>query len=193
MQWCISMARCVPECRILEPVKVSRDTFEAIWKEHPEERHVVRVFGKSYPTPRWTASYLHEYAYSGTVSPALPLPECLEPLYKKALAFDPRFNQVMLNWYADGTHYMGAHSDDEPSLISDAPIMSISLGATRTFRIRDRVSKTILQDVPLKNGTCLVMESPCQQRYLHEIVKMNGKKGKGVGRRINITFRCFAA
>ena len=37
--------------------------------------------------------------------------------------------------YADGSHYIGPHSDDETQLAPGAPIYSVSWGATRRFRL----------------------------------------------------------
>lgn len=35
------------------------------------------------------------------------------------------------------------------------------------------------------------MGGAMQARFLHEVPKVSGHKGAGLGRRINITFRCF--
>ena len=44
----------------------------------------------------------------------------------------------LVNWYQDGDHYIGWHSDDESQLDQTAPIYTISLGATRTFKTREK-------------------------------------------------------
>ena len=48
------------------------------------------------------------------------------------------FNGVLVNWYENGLHYIGPHSDDERQLAPGAPILSLSLGATRTLRVTYR-------------------------------------------------------
>jgi hypothetical protein len=47
----------------------------------------------------------------------------------------------------------GAHSDDEKQLVVGAPILSVSLGATRKFRVRDRgPGKAVRHNIDLKHG-----------------------------------------
>eukprot|EP01102_Stenamoeba_stenopodia_P011493 TRINITY_DN3539_c0_g1_i3.p1 TRINITY_DN3539_c0_g1~~TRINITY_DN3539_c0_g1_i3.p1 ORF type:complete len:137 (-),score=13.59 TRINITY_DN3539_c0_g1_i3:145-555(-) len=43
-----------------------------------------------------------------------------------------------MNWYADGEHHVGWHSDSEDDLVDGAAIASLSLGETRTFQLRHR-------------------------------------------------------
>ena len=50
--------------------------------------------------------------------------------------------------------HAGAHADDEAQLVPGAPILSMSLGATRKFRIRWRRGKAICCDVDMANGGC---------------------------------------
>ena len=97
----------------------------------------------------------------------------------------------MINWYANGHHYIGPHSDDETQLVNDSQVLSLSLGAERIFRIREKKSKQVVQDISMPHGTVVVMGGMIQNQYTHEVPKINGKKGEDVGRRINITFRQF--
>ena len=110
---------------------------EALWEMHPTKFSKVIVYGKTYDLPRWQQSYLQPYKYSGVVHDALPLPGLLQPLVEWAntTVYGP-FNQVLVNWYAGGAHCIGRHRDDEPEILAGSPIMTISLGGTRTFRIR---------------------------------------------------------
>ena len=74
-----------------------------------------------------------DYVYSGQTARARPLTEveagphlmgCFHRICRLVTAAAP--NAVLLNWYADGAHYMGAHSDDETQLLPNAPIFSVS-------------------------------------------------------------------
>lgn len=72
-----------------------------------------------------------------------------------------------------------------------SPILSLSFGATRKFRIRDKNDK-IIKDIDLHDSDIIVMCGNMQKEFKHEIVKVSGEKGAKVGKRINITFRQFA-
>lgn len=174
------------------PKIVDESTFNQLWALHPEQRGQVRLLGNVINTPRWHKSYINSYHFSGMNHAADPLPPILQPLLDWAkTAFQQPFNQVLLNWYQDGGDYIGPHSDDESQLVEGSPILSVSLGATRTFRIHPKAGGKKLLDIELKNGSYIIMKSPMQSYYKHSIVKVGGKKAKTVGRRINITFRCF--
>lgn len=77
---------------------------------------------------------------------------------------------------------MGWHADNEPEM--GTVIGSLSLGATRKFRIRHNVTretKTFL----VGNGTLIIMAGTMQQFWQHEIPKTK----QSVGERINLTYR----
>ena len=86
---------------------------------------------------------------------------------------------------------LGPHQDKTQDLVPGSSIVSISLGATRTFRIskKEGGKKIKVKDYELTNGTVIIMRKEMQDKYYHEIVKVNGEKGKKIGPRINITFR----
>lgn len=80
----------------------------------------------------WQQSYLRGYFFSGMKHDALDLPEEIQPIldWANSLDVEPKFNQVLVNWYENGLHYIGPHSDDERSLVRRSPIFSLSLGET---------------------------------------------------------------
>lgn len=57
-----------------------------------------------------------------------------------------KYNQVLINWYENGLDYVSAHSNKERQLNPDGDIYSISIGATRKFRIRDKSKRKIVKD-----------------------------------------------
>ena len=63
-------------------------------------------------------------------------------------------------------------------------IGSLSLGATRTFRIRHNKTKET-KSFLVSNGTLIIMAGTMQQFWKHEVPKTN----ENVGERINLTFR----
>lgn len=168
--------------------------FDDLWCLHPEEYGTVSYMGKTIKTPRWQQTYLRDYYFSGCAHKALPLPDQLQPFLEWANTIVPQsmqFNQVLVNWYADGNHYIGAHSDDEKQLIEFSSVLSVSLGQERIFRIRNKATNEIVVDIPMPNNTYVMMCGKIQKKYLHEVPKVAGKKGSEMGKRINITFRVF--
>ena len=97
------------------------------------------------------------------------------------------FNGILVNYY-DSDGCIGAHSDKTAQLIKDSPILSISLGETREFRIiaKKGISfrkKTLL----LSNGDVIAMCGELQKTHKHDVRRLE----KYTRRRINITLRCF--
>lgn len=164
--------------------------FDDLWALHPEEYGVVRIHGKYINTPRWQQSYCRPYYYSGMMHDALPLPSAFQPFLDWANTLGT-FNQVLINWYADGRHYIGPHADNEAQLVRDSPVLSISLGQERLFRVRRKSDQEVIADINMPDKSYLTMCGKMQDRFLHEVPKVTGAKGAKMGRRINITFREF--
>ena len=98
--------------------------------------------------------------------------------------FNDKFNGVLVNCYHTGDDYIGSHSDDEKSL-GDSGVVSLSLGATRKFRIRDKVTKKIILDFPISHGCVIHMNGGFQKEFTHEIPKEKKVKNS----RLSLTFR----
>lgn len=153
------------------------------------ENHAVRMFGRDIPSPRlsaWLGDADASYRYSGVVRVPQPWPGSLVAL-RSRLHRDlrARFNSVLANLYRDGNDAMGWHSDDERELGLDPLIASVSLGATRRFKLRARNGEARL-DVDLPHGSLLVMAGATQALYRHALPRTR----RTVGARINLTFRC---
>jgi alkylated DNA repair dioxygenase AlkB len=166
--------------------------FDELWSMHPIERPILTIFGVDRTTPRWYKSYGRDYKFSGSISYSEPIPDILEEMLNFANNLNlGAFNQILVNWYDNGHDNIGPHSDDERQLVKDSPIVSISFGARRIFRIRKKASKEIALDLPVNNRTFLIMGGKMQSEFTHEVPKITGNKGLTVGRRINITLRQF--
>ena len=166
--------------------------FDELWSLHPAEYGVVKYGDKIINTPRWQQSYCLPYYYSGMMHEAMPLPQAFKAFQDWSNSLEiGEFNQVLINWYENGGHYISRHSDHEQQIIPDSPIMSISLGQTRTFRIRNKNDDKIVLDLPMPDQSYVIMGGKMQKRFLHEVPKVNGAKGEAMGRRINITLRKF--
>ena len=135
--------------------------------------------------PRLTASYGDEgitYRYSGTENVALPWTATLLEIKQKIEAVQGEYNYCLLNRYRSGSDSMGWHADDEPEMGN--VIGSLSLGATRTFRIRHNATK---ETRTFQSATARSSSWPgtMQQFWKHDVPKTK----ENVGERINLTFR----
>lgn len=98
------------------------------------------------------------------------------------------YQQLLINWYQDGDHYIGPHSDDESQLVKNSAIYSFSFGQTRDFVIKSKELdyKMVLE---LTNNSLIIMGGEIQKYYTHQVPKRSIKKCPN--RRINITSRLF--
>lgn len=186
----------------------AKATFDELMALRPAEKGEIIMFGHPQVTPRYTQSYGTPYYFARTLHPALPVPPVIQPLVDWLNSEEVNnmlrefnddathpFNQILINWYLDGTQYIGAHSDDERALWPNSPIVSISLGATRKFLITPKEKgttkkgKAVVREITLKNGQILVMGGAMQKFYKHEVTKPPASEQATTGPRINITLR----
>jgi len=129
------------------------------------------------------------YHYSRKLMASQPLGETLDRLLEMTNEiFGTSFNGILVNYYADGTESIGDHSDDEKGL-HNGMVVSLSLGAERKFRIRDKTTKKIVKDVKTKNSTYLVMLGDFQKEFTHGI-PVETKVTEG---RYSFTFRSHSS
>ncbi|MBP6107708.1 MAG: alpha-ketoglutarate-dependent dioxygenase AlkB [Steroidobacteraceae bacterium] len=147
------------------------------------------IFGERRRVPRlvaWHGDPGTAYTYSGTAHEPLPwTPELQRLRHRVEELTAHRYNSVLLNLYRDGNDGMGWHADDEPELGREPVIASVSLGATRRFKLRHRRSRVAASTLDLAHGDLLLMAGQTQHRYVHAVPKT----ARPVGVRINLTFR----
>lgn len=153
----------------------------------PWEQRVMRLGGRAVPQPRLTAWYGERaYTYSGvTHEPAPWLPELADLRARLWTLTGHRFNSVLLNLYRCGADSVGMHADNERGLGPDPVIASVSLGATRTFKMQHATDRREKFSLALAHGSLLVMGRGVQAQWRHGIPKTTAS----VGMRINLTFR----
>lgn len=147
----------------------------------------VRVYGKLYHQPRLTQWFGPvPYLYSGLEWPTLAMPASIEAIRQEVERMaDMPLNSVLLNLYRDGQDCVGWHSDDEPLFGPHPAVVSLSLGATRTFDMRTKTSPRGRQSFQLTHGSVLLMPTGTQEGWQHCIPRTS----KLVGPRLNLTFR----
>ena len=188
-----------------EDMHLNRTQYDALWDMRPKTRHNIKLFGKECTIPREQMVYgVDNYTYSGKVFPSQPIPESLQYYLDWANKFEScltnqddttyiPYNMILVNWYKDGTDYIGQHRDDEKQIIPQTNVMTISFGAERKFRVRhdpkkgEKIEAIAKQDYTVKNNSFLIMGGHFQEEFKHEIPKTK----KVLNSRISITLRKF--
>ncbi|KAG0614063.1 hypothetical protein M758_6G148700 [Ceratodon purpureus] len=122
--------------------------------------------------------------------PPRPIPRCLQELKGFVeQATNETYNFILVNFYADGTHSISPHSDDESFLGHNPCVASLSLGGTRDFVMKHKTKKDLgSEKFALRSGDMVVMRGTTQANWLHSIPKRTGKTQTTMAR-INVTFR----
>lgn len=186
-------------------VKLHDQGFEDLWNQHPKDYAIVNVYGEK-RTPRWQQGYGRDYLFSKVAHEALPISH---PFLIKLLDWSNKhcerfsvdsgipdnqrkLNGCLVNWYQDGDHYIGAHSDSENDLWPNSPIYSFSFGQERTFRVTKKDKEAFdfeTMDIEMPDNSLLVMGGEMQSHFKHAVPKRSVNKCHE--RRINVTFRMF--
>lgn len=164
------------------------DDFECWWSRRPAVPPTITVNGWTGPAPRFKQAYERDYTFSGQTSVAVALPDEFSPVFDWVKeTVDQGLNGVLANWYDAGAgHYIGAHRDSTRQLVPGSPIVTVSYGSQRTFRLR-QYRGLERHDLLTSCGLVIVMPWGVNRAWTHEIVKTTRP-----GRRMSLTFRCFA-
>ena len=85
------------------------------------------------------------------------MPEIIQELADRLEAqTGVKFASCLANLYRDGSDKVGWHADDEPLFGEDPMIASLSFGASRTFKVREKGGKAS-ESVELTSGSLLIM------------------------------------
>lgn len=153
------------------------------------EQHEFRIYGRAVPMPRLIAMYGPvAYRYSGIEHPPRPMPARVAHIREHVEdVTGQRFNAVLLNLYRDGRDSVSWHRDDDYEAGAHADIASLSFGAVRCLRMRDRAGGSA--QLELESGSLLLMRAAALARWSHCVPKT----ARPVGPRVNLTFRDLAA
>lgn len=111
----------------------------------------------------------------------------------------PNFNSCLINYYRGENDSIKPHSDSVEVFGSYPTIAILSIGETRDIYFKrkllnkncpqslrlDNENKHLNSKISLEDGSLLIMAGATQQYYLHEIPKVDVKKGG----RYSLTFR----
>jgi alkylated DNA repair dioxygenase AlkB len=155
----------------------------------PITRDEYTTLGKKNIVPRFQKAFLNDYNYPGiNIKGSIELPEELYNIFnfannlpKELLGIDKNenFNQVLINFYDNGTQYIAPHADYKMKIV-----FSASFGQERIFRILDKKTLSIVKDIITKDRTFMIMCGKMQKEFLHTILQDNTQN-----KRLNITFR----
>lgn len=150
----------------------------------------IKFYGKQFDVPRLAAWYGEDgfsYTYSGIQMHPNPWNEDLMFIKEKIEKVSKvSFSSCLLNLYRTGRDSVNWHQDNEKELGQNPIIGSVSFGETRPFQMK-HISRTELKkvDIPLTNGSFLLMKGTTQHFWKHQIPKTTRK----LNPRINLTFR----
>ena len=176
-------------------LRMNQEQFEALWDLQPVEPQQIRMSGRMVDIPRRQKAFGHNYQFSGQTAVAAPTPELLEPYLKWAQStVDDRLNGMLLNWYT-GTlrHYIGPHHDDTRQLFKGSPIVTISLGERRIFRLtreeKQDGRRTVVdkQEYAVDTGSVIILPWGTNLAWKHSVPHFARYRG----RCISITLRAF--
>jgi alkylated DNA repair dioxygenase AlkB len=164
--------------------------FEEAWRLRPADRPVIRMLARDVAIPRHQQAYGEDYEFSGKTSVALPVPPILEPLLAWAReTVDPRMNGLLLNWYDGPDEYIGPHHDSTRGMADGAPILTLSFGETRTFRLTKKApgGGGLTRNFRAADGAAFILPRDTNEAWKHAVPK----SARYQGRRISVTVRAF--
>lgn len=154
----------------------------------PLEQRYANFGGKEIAMPRligWCNDLGFGYQYSGQETPVMPWPPELVAIRNRLELFCGKtLPSVLINFYRGRNDSVGWHKDNEKWFKSDPFIVSLSCGASREFKMRNR-STGDKANFDLGHGDLLIFTEEHVLDWEHCIDKV----GEEVAPRANFTFR----
>lgn len=103
-------------------------------------------------------------------------------------------HMCVVNYYEKNSDHLDYHSDRLSHIGPHNFIASLSIGATREFRLRKNYGDTQIYSIIIPHNSMVVMRAGCQEEYRHSVnaiknsIESNPISGS---RRFNLTFRFF--
>lgn len=124
-----------------------------------------RTFNNAYGPPSTTAGIAQ-------ATPPKPMPEWMSGVLRRLeeRLGTPKLNHVVLHRYVDGNDVISDHRDKYMDIAPGSDIVSLSLGATRDFRI-DRTT------FPVRDGDAVVIPYDLNKRATHGVPRRARQRG----------------
>ena len=198
-----SVHRCLVDPKYFEAIlpgleKLCESYQTTVWGKSHESKRISCIFTKdSDPTSN------KEKYYKGTIPnyniDSENTPKELKGIWSQLeKKFGYKFDYMLAHIYRDHNDYLGWHSDKEAL---DTPVLSVSLGAERSFRFRlVGTTKGYTNEYSLDSGDVLHMHAPdpkseddilkkgCQRTYQHYVPPMSVNEIKTHLIKLGITF-----
>ena len=92
--------------------------------------------------------------------------------------------QAIITSYPTGDYNIGWHSDKMTSIAPDSIIFDVSLGAERTFLLRDKATGGAEERIRMASGSALVLTTTGNELFEHAVLPE-----PGAGPRVSVVFR----
>ncbi|WP_300021307.1 alpha-ketoglutarate-dependent dioxygenase AlkB [uncultured Maribacter sp.] len=167
----------------------SKKLYHNLVNNTPWQQDKIIIHGKLIDYPRLTAWYGEKSQDATSTEKNKVIPWNDELLFIKnriEKEVNIKFTRCLLNYYRDGKDSVDWHQDYKGEQRKNTVIASVTFGATRPFQLK-HVSRSDLKrvDIPLVNGSLLLMQGATQENWKHKIPKTS----KIIPPRINLTFR----
>lgn len=167
----------------------SKKLYHNLVNNTPWQQDKIIIHGNLIDYPRLTAWYGEKSQDATSTEKNKVIPWNDELLFIKnriEKEVNIKFTRCLLNYYRDGKDSVDWHQDYKGEQRNNTVIASVTFGATRPFQLK-HVSRSDLKrvDIPLVNGSLLLMQGATQENWKHKIPKTS----KIIPPRINLTFR----
>lgn len=163
--------------------------FTRLQTEIPWQQDYFQMGERRVAVPRlqaWLGDAGARYAYSGLSFDPHPWTPTLQRIREKVeILAAHRFNSVLANLYRNEHDSVGWHADDEKELGPAPIIASVSLGASRRFKLQHKHKKPLRFEMELRHGDVIIMQGELQRYWQHQVPK---EKTPTLAR-INLTYR----
>ena len=148
-----------------------------------------------YKNKRYTAFFGNtQYSYSGVTHCPVPIESNIHML--NALQFINKLfpeitvNSILVNYYPELFSNLPFHSDDEPAILADSYILTLSFGSSREIAFRKRDTCSEVARFSLDDRKLLIFSKSSQFIFQHSILLIGqGVEPATTRGRISLTFR----